>query len=188
MTERLLRLSATNWCPAWRVIVLLPFIRYAISRVQLIGMILALADCPPDFARSMGSLTGPRRCVRDAFTNAQSSLDRSVRIGRPRGLTALPEAHSGPAFATLAGLAFYAASDPVDLRAIAPTQQTVHRAKGMEFDKVVLTDVGSSSPSEKARLLAMDDTERSDAELRKRSLTYVAATRARDELAIVERR
>ena len=64
---------------------------------------------------------------------------------------------------------------------------TMHRAKGMEFAKVVLTDLGASSPSEKARLAAMDDTERSDAELRKRSLTYVAATRARDELAVVER-
>lgn len=64
---------------------------------------------------------------------------------------------------------------------------TMHRAKGMEFAKVVLTDVGASSASEKARLAALDDSERSDAELRKRSLTYVAATRARDELAVVER-
>lgn len=64
---------------------------------------------------------------------------------------------------------------------------TMHRAKGMEFAKVVLTDVNSSSPSERARLAALDDSERSDAELRKRSLTYVAATRARDELAVVEK-
>ncbi|WP_285658921.1 UvrD-helicase domain-containing protein [Actinomycetospora sp. NBRC 106375] len=64
---------------------------------------------------------------------------------------------------------------------------TMHRAKGMEFAKVVLTDVGASSPSERTRLAALDDSERSDAELRKRSLTYVAATRARDELTVVQR-
>jgi cell division protein FtsA len=64
---------------------------------------------------------------------AQGALGRSVRIGRPRGLAGLPEAHSGPAFATLAGLAQFAAAAPVDLRQIVPSQQTVHRvsASGM---------------------------------------------------------
>jgi cell division protein FtsA len=46
---------------------------------------------------------------------------------RPRGLSGLPEAHAGPAFATVAGLVQYAASDPVDLRQIVPSQLTVHR-------------------------------------------------------------
>lgn len=58
---------------------------------------------------------------------AQGALGRSVRVGRPRGLGGLPEAHSGPAFATLAGLARFAASDPVDLRQIVPEPQLVHR-------------------------------------------------------------
>ena len=75
-------------------------------------------------------LTGGGAELKGIADYAQSSLGRSVRIGRPRGLAALPEAHSGPAFATLAGLAYYAASDPVDLRVIAPTPQTVHRSKG----------------------------------------------------------
>ncbi len=83
-------------------------------------------------------LTGGGAELKGIADYAQSALGRSVRIGRPRGLTALPEAHSGPAFATLAGLAFYAASDPVDLRVIAPQPQTVHRAKGMGmFRKLV---------------------------------------------------
>jgi len=47
---------------------------------------------------------------------------------RPRGLTALPEAHSGPAFATLAGLARFAASDPIDLRSLETTHQLVTKA------------------------------------------------------------
>lgn len=59
---------------------------------------------------------------------AQSALGRAVRIGRPQGLAGLPEAHSGPAFATLAGLALYAASDPVDLRALSPDHQDSVRA------------------------------------------------------------
>lgn len=64
---------------------------------------------------------------------------------------------------------------------------TMHRAKGMEFSKVVLADAGGASPSEQQRLAGLDETERADADLRQRSLIYVAATRARDELAVVRR-
>jgi superfamily I DNA/RNA helicase len=64
---------------------------------------------------------------------------------------------------------------------------TMHRAKGMEFSKVVLADVGFQSAAEKARLDGLDESERLDAELRARSLVYVAATRARDELAVLQR-
>ena len=74
-------------------------------------------------------LTGGGAELKGIADYAQQALGRSVRIGRPRGLTALPEAHSGPAFATLAGLAFYAATDPVDLRAAAPMTTAVHRPK-----------------------------------------------------------
>ena len=41
----------------------------------------------------------------------------------------LPDAHSGPAFATLAGLVLYAASDPVDLRDLPMMSQDVYRPK-----------------------------------------------------------
>lgn len=63
---------------------------------------------------------------------------------------------------------------------------TMHRAKGTEFSKVVLT-AGKPSPSELARLESLDATERTDAKLRARSLRYVAATRARDELVVLTR-
>ena len=73
-------------------------------------------------------LTGGGAELKGIADYAQGMLGRSVRIGRPRGLAGLPEAHSGPAFATLAGLAQYVASNPVDLRQIVPAaQQTVHR-------------------------------------------------------------
>ena len=76
-------------------------------------------------------LTGGGAEMKGIADYAQQALGRSVRVGRPRGLVALPEAHGGPAFTTLAGLAFYAASDPVDLRGLSPQQTTVHRQKGM---------------------------------------------------------
>lgn len=65
---------------------------------------------------------------------------------------------------------------------------TMHRAKGTEFSRVVLAGVGwSSSDAEQRRLAALDPAERHDADLRARSLVYVAATRARDVLAVVRR-
>ncbi|MEG3179458.1 cell division protein FtsA [Sphingomonas sp. LT1P40] len=73
-------------------------------------------------------LTGGGAELKGIADYAQQALGRSVRIGRPRGLTALPEAHSGPAFATLAGLATFAAADPVDLRALQSSHQLVTRA------------------------------------------------------------
>lgn len=63
---------------------------------------------------------------------------------------------------------------------------TMHRAKGTEFSKVVLV-VGRPSTGELARLETLDPSERADAELRSRSIRYVAATRARDELVVVSR-
>ncbi|PXY20008.1 UvrD-helicase domain-containing protein [Prauserella flavalba] len=61
---------------------------------------------------------------------------------------------------------------------------TMHRAKGTEFSKVVIA-ADRPSPVELARLEALAPSERADAELRRRSLRYVAATRARDELVVV---
>ena len=75
-------------------------------------------------------LTGGGAELNGIADYAQAALGRSVRIGRPRGLTGLPEAHSGPAFATLAGLAYYAAADPVDLRSVSPVTTAVTRPKG----------------------------------------------------------
>ncbi len=49
---------------------------------------------------------------------AQSVLGVPVRIGKPAALKGLPEAHTSPAFTTLAGLVLYAAEDPIDIRAI----------------------------------------------------------------------
>ena len=68
-----------------------------------------------------------------------------------------------------------------------PLVMTMHRAKGMEFTKVVLADVGQRTAAENPRLAVLDESGRHDAELRTRSLIYVAATRARDELSVIQR-
>lgn len=63
-------------------------------------------------------LTGGGAELKGIADYAQGALGRTVRIGRPRGLVALPEAHSGPAFTTLVGLALYGHADPMDLRSM----------------------------------------------------------------------
>ena len=52
------------------------------------------------------------------------------------GLAALPEAHSGPAFATLAGLALYGAANPADLRSQLVTADELERAKKPRIEQL----------------------------------------------------
>jgi len=61
-------------------------------------------------------LTGGGAELKNIADYMQGVLGRAVRVGRPRTITGLPEAHSGPAFATLVGLAMLAGSDSDDLR------------------------------------------------------------------------
>ena len=60
-------------------------------------------------------LTGGGAELRAIADFAGGALNRNVRIGRPRGLTGLPAAQSGPAFATLAGLVLFAANEVPDV-------------------------------------------------------------------------
>ena len=62
-------------------------------------------------------LTGGGSELKGIADYAQGVLGRAVRIGRPK-MPGLPEAHSGPAFTTLAGLAQFAASNELDLRSL----------------------------------------------------------------------
>ncbi|MFF2831931.1 3'-5' exonuclease [Cellulosimicrobium cellulans] len=62
---------------------------------------------------------------------------------------------------------------------------TMHRSKGMEFKRVVLFGVSGTEAGWGAGNDGLPESERADAELRERSLLYVAATRARDELAVL---
>lgn len=68
-----------------------------------------------------------------------------------------------------------------------PIVMTMHRAKGMEFSRLVLFDVSRDSIPAEYAIDRLSDGDRKDAMLRERSLLYVAATRARDELVVMWR-
>ena len=84
-------------------------------------------------------LTGGGAELKGMADYMQGALGRSVRIGRPRGLSGLPEAHSGSGFTTLAGLIHYAASDPLDLRVIMPEPARVIPVLGGGIIKKLMT-------------------------------------------------
>ena len=61
-------------------------------------------------------LTGGGAELKNIADYMQGVLGRAVRVGRPKTITGLPEAHSGPAFSALVGLASLAASGTGDIR------------------------------------------------------------------------
>jgi superfamily I DNA/RNA helicase len=65
-----------------------------------------------------------------------------------------------------------------------PVTMTMHRAKGTEFSKVLLFGVNQGAIPRPLRDEQYAEDAWADALLRERSLLYVAATRARDELAV----
>lgn len=66
-----------------------------------------------------------------------------------------------------------------------PVVMTMHRAKGLEFTHVLLFDVGARSIPRSLKDYESSPADHADALLRERSLLYVAATRARDVLAVI---
>jgi cell division protein FtsA len=63
-------------------------------------------------------LTGGGAELKNIADYMQGVLGRTVRVGRPRTLAGLPEAHGGPAFSTLVGLALLSSTGSGDLRDI----------------------------------------------------------------------
>lgn len=113
-----------------------------ITRAQLIGVIrqrldhlageIAAALKELGFSGPFGRqvvLTGGGSELKGIADYAQGVLGRAVRVGRPR-MPSLTEAHSGPAFATLAGLAQFAASNELDLRQITTGRPKVTKLEG----------------------------------------------------------
>jgi cell division protein FtsA len=113
-----------------------------ITRAQLIAVIrqrlehltgeIAQALKDLGFAGPFGRqvvLTGGGSELKGIADYAQGVLGRAVRIGRP-SLRGLPEAHSGPAFATLVGLAQFAASNELDLRSGVSSAPSAARMSG----------------------------------------------------------
>ncbi len=99
------------------------------------------------------------------LTRSQDERDRFVRGLGERGVTARA----------------------VDKNASTPGQplvMTMHRAKGMEFSRVVLAGADEKHVPSPATLRNVPDEERAEALLRERSLLYVASSRARDALVV----
>ena len=65
-----------------------------------------------------------------------------------------------------------------------PLAMTMHRAKGMEFSRVILSGADDKHVPSPATLRHLPDEERAEALLRERSLLYVASSRARDALVV----
>ena len=82
-------------------------------------------------------LTGGGAELKNIADYMQGVLGRAVRVGRPRTLPGLPDAHSGPAFSTLVGLTLLAASRPADLRDIGITRTTQRSASGGMFQRLM---------------------------------------------------
>lgn len=75
----------------------------------------------------------------------------------------------------------------VDRTAASPGQpvvMTMHRAKGMEFSRVVLSGADDKHVPAPIALRGVPEEERAEALLRERSLLYVASSRARDSLVV----
>lgn len=66
-----------------------------------------------------------------------------------------------------------------------PQLMTMHRAKGMEFSRVLIFGVDAGLVPADYLLRGVPDGDRDDLLQRERSLFYVAATRARDELVVM---
>jgi superfamily I DNA/RNA helicase len=65
-----------------------------------------------------------------------------------------------------------------------PRLLTMHRAKGLEFSRVVLAGVDETQLPAHRVLADQSEDDRADAALRERFLLYVAASRARDQLVV----
>ena len=99
------------------------------------------------------------------LTRSQDDRDRFVRGLGERGVTvrALDKKSPSPAY---------------------PVVLTMHRAKGMEFSRVILSGADDKHVPSPATLRNVPDEERAEALLRERSLLYVASSRARDALVV----
>ncbi|MEQ7873417.1 cell division protein FtsA [Sphingomonas sp. ASV193] len=77
-------------------------------------------------------LTGGGAELKNIADYMQGVLGRAVRVGRPRAIAGLPEAHSGPAFSTLVGLGLLAGSASADLRDLAiPASRPARSSAGL---------------------------------------------------------
>ena len=76
------------------------------------------------------------------------------------------------------------AVDRESIRPGRPVAMTMHRAKGTEFARALLFGIREGAVPQGLKEYETSEADLQDAMLRERSLLYVAATRARDVLAV----
>lgn len=82
-------------------------------------------------------LTGGGAELKNIADYMQGVLGRAVRVGRPKQLAGLPDAHSGPPFSTLVGLACLAGSGSGDIRDLALGRLTERKAASGMFGRLI---------------------------------------------------
>lgn len=82
-------------------------------------------------------LTGGGAELKNIADYMQGVLGRAVRVGRPRQIAGLPDAHSGPAFSTLVGLALIGSGAHLDIRDIATVGRSKKPKSDRFFDKLI---------------------------------------------------
>lgn len=109
------------------------------QRLEQLGAAIEAALKELGFAGPFGRqvvLTGGGAELKGMADYAQGVLGRTVRVGRPV-MPGLPEAHSGPAFSTLAGLAQFAASGETDIGARFASPMGDARQGGNMFQRLI---------------------------------------------------
>lgn len=112
------------------------------------------------------------------LTRSAQMLDTVAQGLRDRGVPVQVIAGHVPSSRMITGHDAYRAD-------AAPRLMTMHRAKGLEFSRVVLVGIDRTTVPFERTLAGQPADERADALARERALLYVAASRARDALVVV---
>lgn len=162
------------------------------------GSYLDLEDQPEDVSEYKSVRSGPAPRVIQA-SRGQGEIDTIVNVVRAwierdgtelqRNSIAVLTRSSAKADAInralpSAGIAsvFPRSGESVDPESV--VVMTMHQAKGLEFRYVIVAGAGADELPSKWALASMPEGERDEILLRERSLLYVAASRARDELVV----
>ncbi len=169
-------------------------LHYAVRVLEGTGGYVDLEDAPEDNGHYRSARTGPKPQLYECGTLTEE-LDTTARTiqgwlkdGVAPDTIGILVRDSQQAGLVTRGLEERSVTvrqiDAAALRQGQPLVMTMHRAKGMEFSRVLLFGVNDGLMPAEYLLKGLAEVDRDDAIARERSLLYVAATRARDELVI----
>lgn len=169
-------------------------LHYAVGILDGTAGYVDLEDAPEDNGRNRSARTGPRPLLHEcASLTGELDVAAETIQGWLDGGVVLETIGILVRDSQQAGLVSRGLEERnVDVRQIdaaamrqgQPLVMTMHRAKGMEFSRVLLFGVNDGLLPADYLLKGLAESDREDAVARECSLLYVAATRARDELVI----